>query len=104
MLAFSARVVPRQDRQRSPATNLPERVHRLTPLGKRVILSLHEAHQRVDLIPGKLAHGSLTESVGGCLDRQSQAGETAVSCQQDDGQADGPPFPQAPLRALLLVR
>jgi hypothetical protein len=102
MLAFISGVVPRQDGQGSPATNLPESVHCPSPLGKRVILRLHQADQRFDLIPGELPHGSLTESVSACLGRPSQAGETAVSCQQDDGQADGPPFHEAPLRASTL--
>lgn len=67
MLAFVPGVVPRQDGQRSLATNLPKSMHGPISLRKRVILSLHEANQCFDLIPREFAHGSLTESVSTCL-------------------------------------
>lgn len=91
MLAFAPGVVPHQNGKRSVAANLPESVHGLAPLRERVILRLHEANQCVDLIPGKLAHGSLAEFVSTLLNRPGQADEAPVPSDHHDYQSDEPP-------------
>jgi hypothetical protein len=90
MLALVPGVVTRQNRKRSRAANLRERMHRVVPLRKRVMLRLHEANQSVDLIPGNLMPGSLAEFVSTRLKKPGQADEAAVPSQHHGDRSDEP--------------
>lgn len=90
MLALVPGVVPHQNRKRSRAANLRERMHRVVPFRKRVMLRLHEANQRVDLIPRKLVPGPLAEFVSTRLKNPGQAGHAAVPSQHHGDRSDEP--------------
>jgi hypothetical protein len=73
-------------------------VHGRIALGKGVMLSLHEANQRVHFVPAELSHGLPAEFVRTLLSRPGQAGQASVASHKRDYQDSGPPSPQPPDR------